>query len=363
MPAPPQPELGASATSGTSAAASTERSPLMPKLEGAIDFSSAMNPLGPPSAVSAVLAARDVASPGDAQANGLLRALATHLNTSVQNIVVGMGTTEMLKLIAKTQLAPGDRVMVIAPTSARYAQACEAVGAEVLRFTARKRDRFTLDLAALRRILQRDEPRVAFLSNPNNPTGLYLKRHAVLVIAESFDGLLVVDETYLPFIDDADDLIDLAQAGRILVLRSLNKAYAMEGLELDYVVGGDTRTGAMRRAQSAWCVSAAGQAVGQAALREERYLRDTRQAVRASRSFLQTELEGLGFEVAPPNANFLLLGVGDAPAVAAKLLERGLAVRDCTPFNLPEHIRVGVRSLEECKLLVAALRELGPPKL
>ena len=94
-----------------------------------------------------------------------------------------------------------------------------------------------------------------------------------------------------------------------------------------------------------------------------RYLRDTRQTVQAPRTFLHAELEGLGFEVAPPNANFVLLGVGDAPAVAAKLLERGIAVRDCTPFNLPEHIRIGVRSLEDCKLLVAAMREIGPPKL
>ena len=158
-------------------------------------------------------------------------------------------------------------------------------------------------------------------------------------------------------------MIDLAQAGRILLLRSLNKAFAMEGLELDYVVGGDARIGAMRKAQPAWSVSPAGQSVGPAALREERYLRDSRQAVQTSRSFLQAELEGLGFEVAPPSANFVLLSVGDASAVAAKLLERGIAVRDCTPFNLPEHIRVGVRSLEDCKLLVAAMREIGPPKL
>jgi L-threonine-O-3-phosphate decarboxylase len=328
--------------------------------EGVLDFSASLSPLGPPPGVAAALAAADPSSYPDPEARPLLEALSDRLAVSRSSLMAGNGSSELLWLAALAYLRPGDRVHVIGPTYCEYARAAQVAGAEILRFTARKKDLFQLDISTLSRILRRDAPKLVFLGNPNNPTGLYLRREEVLAVACSFDGLLVVDEAYLPFVRDSDTLLDLAAAGRLLLLRSLTKCYALAGLRLGYAVGAPAAIEAMRRAQPPWSVSALAQAAGCAALADEEYLPRARAAVEEAREALQAKLRALDFDVVPPSANFVLAGGHDGVALAAELFKRGLAVRDCSSYQLPDYIRIGVRPLEDCQRLIEALRELAP---
>jgi histidinol-phosphate aminotransferase len=327
---------------------------------GVLDFSVSLSPLGPPPAVAAAIRAADPARYPDPTARPLLGALAERLGVPSRHLLAGNGSSELLWLAAMAFLRPGDRVLVIGPTYAEYARAAQVAGAGILRFTARKKDQFRLDLPALTRILEREAPRLVFLCNPNNPTGLYLRRREVLVVAAAFNGLVVVDEAYLDFVRDVDSLLDPAIEGRLLLMRSLTKGYALAGLRLGYAVGGAAAVEAMRRVQPPWSVNAVAQAAGLAALADEDYPERARIAVEEAREYLQTELAGLGFEIVPSSANFVLAGGHDAAKLSSELLDRGFAVRDCTSFQLPEHIRIGVRRIEDCKRLIAALRELVP---
>ncbi len=105
-------------------------------------------------------------------------------------------------------------------------------------------------------------------------------------------------------------------------------------------------------------MSSVAQAAGLAALDDDAHVEAARAVVRESKAFLAERLETLGLAVTPSAANFLLVDVGDAARVRSALLERGIAVRDCTSFGLPGHVRIGVRLLDQCARLVDVLSEV-----
>jgi histidinol-phosphate aminotransferase len=161
-------------------------------------------------------------------------------------------------------------------------------------------------------------------------------------------------------VPDAWNSLDLTESGRVIVLRSMTKDYAMPGLRLGYLVGHPDVVTAARTFQPQWSVSSAAQVAGIAALESKGYLEETRRVVSEAKAYLEESLAGLGLGVTAGVANFLLVRVGDGAQTRKRLLERGIAVRDCASFGLPEFVRIGVRTLPECRRLVSALAALAP---
>ena len=145
--------------------------------------------------------------------------------------------------------------------------------------------------------------------------------------------------------------------GNIAILGSMTKDHALAGLRLGYLVAGPPTIARVVGLQPAWSVNAVAQSVGVAALEDDEHVAAARRAVLEAKEYLYSELSAAGIPVTPSAANFILVEVGDAPKVRSALLSRGFAVRDCTSFGLPDHIRVAVRVLEECARLLEALRE------
>ena len=137
----------------------------------------------------------------------------------------------------------------------------------------------------------------------------------------------------------------------------MTKDHALAGVRLGYLVAEPDLIAAMRELQPAWSVNAVAQAAGLAALEEETHLEEARMVVSDSKRYLFGALEALGIAATGSAANFILAKVGNAAEMRAALLRRGMAVRDCASFGLPEHIRIGVRRREECEKLVEALGE------
>ena len=178
-------------------------------------------------------------------------------------------------------------------------------------------------------------------------------------------ALLVIDEAYMSFVDQPWDSLPLLEAGNVVLLRSLTKDYALTSLRLGYSLASEEVTQQMAALQPDWSVNGPAQAAGLAALADSGYLPRAREAVALAKAFLTEQLAALGFTVHPSAANFLLVRVGDAPSWRDKLMRRGLFVRDCTSFGLPECVRLGIRSLPDCRRLVetmtSLLGEMGPP--
>lgn len=264
--------------------------------------------------------------------------------------------------LARIYLDREDTTLIVGPTFGEYERASRLCGARVAYENRRVLDtEVTLDLPKLLDTIGREEPRVVWLCNPNNPTGNYLNRASVGRLLEAVDlvnGLLVVDEAYRDLMlgREPEDFTDLLP-GPLVILRSMTKSHALAGLRLGYVLAAPDTTRALSVVRPPWNVGTPAQAAGIAALSVPaiEHLEDSRRRMAQTDDWLCQELTQLGLEVPPGRANYLLVRVGAAARLRRELLARGLQVRDCASFGLPEYIRVAVRLPEECQRLVSEI--------
>ena len=347
--------------------------------EEVLDFSASVSPIGPPAGVWDALRKVDLGAYPDPQCLELREALSRHLSRTqevgVESILAGNGSTELIHLLARANLSPSrpgatNTALLLTPTYGEYQGACELLGAAVFNLAAEPDKGFLWDLAEAARRIAAQRPSLVFFCNPNNPTGVFLQSKEVQGLAEataSAGALLVVDEAYMSFVDQPWDCLPLLEAGHVVLLRSMTKDYSLTSLRLGYSLASEEVTQQMAAFQPEWSVNGLAQAAGLASLADPNYLPRAREAVAQAKSFLTEQLAALGFTVHPSSANFLLVRVGDAPSWRDRLMRRGLFVRDCTSFGLPEYVRLGIRSLPDCRRLVETMRsllgELPPPQL
>ncbi|MBM2831575.1 MAG: L-threonine 3-O-phosphate decarboxylase [Dehalococcoidia bacterium] len=329
-----------------------------------IDFSVNINPLGTsPSAMDAI-ARLDPSSYPDPDSGEIRRALARMTGVAPDQIVVGNGSTELIYLLAHTYLNKGDRAVILSPTFGEYEAACRLVVARIELIHSKEEDGFRWDaggVGAACRKIDRLRPALIFLCNPNNPTGVFLERAAVAELAEAAgDGLLVLDEAYISFVESAWESTSLLGMGNLVILRSLTKDHALAGLRLGYALCPPAVADALVMGQPSWSVNAAAQAAGIASLADRAHLSRGLACASEGKRYLDGALRELGLKVTPSAANFLLVEVGDGAEVRRRLLHRGFGVRDCASFGLPRHIRIGARSVPECRRLVCALKKVLP---
>lgn len=325
-----------------------------------IDFSSNVNPLGTSKRVRQAAANADLSAYPDRDCQALREALAERLGVGVDHLLVGNGSTELIHLLARARLWAGSTCLIFEPTFGEYEAAARLSGANIHRITAHESDDFCWSPESAEQLISQLHPQLVFLCNPNNPTGLYLDRERVarMQTAIGLDGLLVLDDAYVPLSEDPWDSIRLLQAGNVAILRSMTKDHALAGIRLGYMVAQPEVVEDVRRFQPAWNVNAVALAAGLAALEDEAHIEAAREVVLTAKAYLYEQFSNIGLEFTRSPTNFLIVKVGDAREVRAELLRRGIAVRDCNSFGLPEHIRVAVRRREECEQLIIALRQV-----
>ena len=203
-------------------------------------------------------------------------------------------------------------------------------------------------------------PRMVFLCNPNNPTGVYLDRSDVHQISNAVgrEGLLALDDAYVTLADWQWDSLPLLSNGNVAILRSMTNDHALAGVRLGYMVAESKVISAVRQLQPAWSVNAVAQAAGVAALEDEAHVAAGREVIMEAKDYLYGELRSLEVPFRESATNFVLARVGGAARVRGALLRRGMAVRDCTSFGLPDYIRIVARRREECARLKESLREV-----
>ncbi len=325
-----------------------------------LDFSSNVNPLGASPLVCKAAAEADLSAYPDRDCLQLRETLAARLGTGVDHLLIGNGSTELIHLLARACLAPRDDCLILTPTFGEYEEAARLSGANVKSLPASEAARFSWSIPGALREIENTRPALVFVCNPNNPTGAYLDRDAILRLSDALapSGLLAVDTSYVPFANHAWNPTPLLGLGNIALLRSMTKDHGLAGVRLGYLAAQPSVVQATRRLQPAWSVNAVAQAVGIAALADGAHVAAARSVIRESKHYLYTQLAAIDLPTLPSAANFILVRVGDAGRVRQALLRRGIAVRDCASFGLPAYIRIAIRRLDECASLVAALRDL-----
>ncbi len=333
-----------------------------------LDFSASISPLGPPAGLWEAMRKVDLTAYPDPECLELREALAGHLNTDVDSIMVGNGSTELIHLLARAYLpAPvagsAPSVLQLSPTYGEYDGACRLAGAVVRDVGALRNAAFAWDMEEVKREILSHKPSLVFVCNPNNPTGVYLGVEEVSYLAEaaqSVGALLVLDEAYVGFVEarwDSLPLLEGSIADNLVVFRSMTKDYALTGLRLGYAVATPENIGRLARLQPDWSVNGLAQVAGLVALADKDYLPAARRAVAEAKSYLTDSLSEMGFGVLSSAANFLLVEVGEGAWWRDTLMRKGIFVRDCASFGLPDCVRIGIRAMPDCQRLVAAVRE------
>jgi histidinol-phosphate aminotransferase len=294
-------------------------------------------------------------------------AVAASLGTRPELIVPGHGIQALIATVAHAFLDPGDVVVVPAPTYGLYAQVSAAAGARVERVPGRE---YRHDLPALARAAERHGARLAWLCDPNNPTGSLVQEDEwkAFLAAVPERCAVVVDEAYVDYVRPEARIRREAdvEAGRpVVLLRTFSKIFGLAGLRLGYAVVHESLAPYLDVVQEPFNVNRAALAAGCASVGQTALVEERRRDNEAARERLADLLHEAGAEPSPSEANFLLVRVGeDETALAERLLRRGLLVRPGRDFGMPGYIRVTIGPVSVIERLAAEVAQaLGGEQL
>ena len=273
------------------------------------------------------------------------RAAADYVGCDPESVVPTPGGLAAIRLAVALAVDEGDTALLPAPSFGEYAREVRLQGGEP-------------SFVDADRVLDADPSghALAVVCTPNNPTGTGYDRDALLAFAErcrAAGTVLLADEAFLGFTGRAS----LAGTDGAVVARALTKLFGLPGVRAGFAVATGDLGASLRGARRTWNLGAPALATGEFCLRQEAFVRETRERVRRERERLRAALAER-YEVSPSEAPFLLLDVSDRDAdrVIERARERGVAIRDARSFRgLSSHVRVAVRRPAENDRLLAAL--------
>jgi len=327
--------------------------------ESVLDFSVSINPFGPPPGIEQALSSASIDSYPDCEATELGQSLAKKLSISPDNLLIGSGSTELIRLVVIAYFGAEDSILIPQPTYGDYEVACHLVRTRVLKQPLTEETNFHINITETVDLIRKHQPKGIFLCNPNNPTGQYLSKEEVKqILSAAKDSLVILDEAYIAFTEAAWASLDLVGWGNLVILRSMTKDYALAGLRLGYAVACEPIISILKRVRPPWNVSSVAQKAGIIALNDNTYLKVCGIKIREAKKFLIKELTSLGLSPLPSPTNFFLVKVGNGTGFKQALLKRGILVRDCASFGLPDYVRLAPRSIPECQKLIDTIKRL-----
>jgi histidinol-phosphate aminotransferase len=294
----------------------------------------------------------------DGRGSGLRAALSERYRIEPERVILGCGTDEIFALLNQVFLEPGDNIV-----QGEYGFGAYAIGARAnqgeVRFAAEPGYRIDVD-AMLAQVDERT--RLVFIANPANPTGTFIGEAEVRRLHAGLPPsvVLVLDGAYAEFNTDPTftDGLDLARdAENIVVTHTFSKLHGLAALRVGWAYAPMAISEAVNRVRLPFNTSTAGQAAAVAALADTDFQQRSLALVEQWRPWLTQQLGGLGLDVVPSAANFLLIAFPKTPGKTAAdaetfLAARGLITRGVGGYGLPHHLRITI-GLEEHNRAVA----------
>lgn len=344
-----------------------------------IDFSASINPFGPPSSVLSAMqqALTACGHYPDPSAEGLRMRLAKEHGISSDSIVLGNGSSELIRILPLAlSLRQG---YVAGPTFMEYEASLHIAGAHctyVLATSAEKYapplEQLSLLVDAIRSGSQKAAFRSAesstavFFCNPNSPTGRVVTARSLRTLYRQIEqaGLwMVVDEAFIDFCPSHSLIKEITNARRLLILRSFTKFYGMPGIRLGYLVGAPETVATIRRLLPPWSVSHFAQEAGVAAVDDVKYRQRSVKFMQKERQRFMTGLRGVpGLRIIPASANFVMVELPSkcvTASLVSRLARQGILVRDCQTFSgmTQPALRLAIRYPRDNNRVIHALKE------
>ncbi|MEO6505694.1 MAG: histidinol-phosphate transaminase [Terrimesophilobacter sp.] len=317
----------------------------------------------PESVATDIVAALAVAVRGvnrypDREFTALRQSLAGYLGHGItpQNIWAANGSNEVLQHLLQAFGGPGRSVLGFPPTYSMHSIIAASTGTTWQ--TAERDPGFEISPETAVRAIEATRPDVVFFCSPNNPTGTGVSLETIAAAYEATTGIVVVDEAYIEFAPTglASALTLLPGRERLVVSRTMSKAFAFAGVRLGYLAADPAVVDALRLVRLPYHLSALTQAAATAALAHAEEMLAMVDDIKEQRDRLLLELPRLGFTVWPSWSNFVLFGgVGDPHAVFEALLEQDILIRD---LGIAHHLRVTAGTEAETTAFLDALAKL-----
>lgn len=330
-------------------------------VKDSVKLASNENPLGPSPNALAVLKEKLhlLHFYPDGDCFHLKRGMAERLKVSPEQLIFGNGSNELIELAVRTFMRPGDETLMARHSFVIFRLVVQAAGGSCAAVPMKN---YTHDLEAIGEAMT-PKTRIVFLANPNNPTGtIYRKREWERFLDRVPENtLLIADEAYFEYVSDPEypNSLSYHRKGRaILTFRTFSKLYGLAGLRIGYAIGDRSLVDLMHRVRQPFNVNAAAQWAALAALDDRDHVSETLRVNREGMDYLEPELSRLGLETLPSHANFILVKVKNGEEVFHQLMSRGVIVRPMGGYDLPEHIRVTVGTMEENKRFINALESI-----
>ncbi|KQZ07349.1 aspartate aminotransferase [Agromyces sp. Root1464] len=299
----------------------------------------------------------------DREFSALRQALADYLGHGLDpaQIWAANGSNEVLQHIMQAYGGPGRSALGFAPTYSMYGLLASGTGTEWI--TAGRDDEFELSPATAVAAVREHDPDIVLLCAPNNPTGTPLSIETIEAVADAARGIVVVDEAYFEFAEPGTPsaLTLLAGRPRLLVSRTMSKAFAFAGARVGYLAGDPAAIDALRLVRLPYHLSALTQAAALGALAHSDEMLAMVDEIRAQRERISAELARLGFLPYRSGSNFVLFGgVDDPHAVFEQLLARGILIRE---IGIPGHLRVTAGTEAETTAFLEAIAVSAPNRI
>jgi len=330
-------------------------------IRGSIKLASNENPLGPsPRAIEAIRKKLGTLHRyPDGSGYYLKSKLSEKFALPMSRILVGNGSNELIELIVRTFLEPGDEAIQAFPTFLVYAKIVKGAGGKM---TSVPLTHFGLNLKDMTDVIT-PRTKIIFVNNPNNPTGSILKNEEMGIFLNDTpqDVIVVMDEAYMEFVTDPDfanGIRFLDKHPGTIVLRTFSKLYGLAGLRIGYGFTSEKIADYINRVRQPFNVNALAQAAATAALDDADFVDRTLKTVREGLAYLHAHLEQMQLEYLPTQTNFFLIKVPlGGKETYEKLLHEGVIVRAMDSYSLPEYIRVNVGLPEENERFIKALKK------
>jgi histidinol-phosphate aminotransferase len=284
----------------------------------------------------------------------------TGVRLGVENLWAANGSNEILQQLLQAFGGPGRSAIGFVPSYSMHPIISDSTRTEWIQ-TARAAD-FSLDAdAAVAAIIER-RPDVVFVTSPNNPTGQSVSLTDLRRLLDATPGILIVDEAYGEFSAQPSAVALVEEyPTKLVVSRTMSKAFAFAGGRLGYLVATPAVIEAMLLVRLPYHLSAPTQAAARAALRHADDTLGSVATLIGERERVTTALSGMGFQVVPSDANFVLFGrFADAPATWQRYLDAGVLIRD---VGIPEYLRTTIGLADENDAFLAASADLAVTEL
>ena len=313
--------------------------------------------IGPRTRAAIEAAIGDIARYPDGNGFELKQALARRYHVDMGAIVLGNGSNDVLELMALAFLGPGRAAVFSQHCFAVYPLATQARGARSIVVPAKN---FGHDLEVMAKAID-DETYVAWIANPNNPTGTFVRHEEIEAFLKRVPErvLVVLDEAYneyLPAELRGDSVKLLKRHPNLVITRTFSKAYGLAGLRVGYALAHASVADVMNRVRQPFNVNSIALTAARAALDDMEFVARSYAENLQGLRHLEEGSRALGLDYIPSHGNFLTIKVGKAGDIYKRLLRRGVIVRPVGGgYGLPEHLRVTIGTAEENERFLGAL--------